>query len=184
VRPPTGHYKRLLEEAYLNHAYPVRHKLKDYGMMRSFMTSRSLTWGAELDKGLDGSNTMLFPKENDVMIVYGGCPLLGRHRVASLSPRMPTRCGWGHGLRGVMLHVFLFPNKYLYKYMYIHIKTYFRAVLRGKIKERRAVERRGGRHEVMCATALLKLVPRTGTRGQCFLQMLQDEANRHQDLTS
>jgi hypothetical protein len=43
VRPPMDHFKRLLEEACQNHAYPVRHKLKDYGMMRSFMTSGSLT---------------------------------------------------------------------------------------------------------------------------------------------
>jgi hypothetical protein len=37
------HFNRLLEEACPNLAYPVRHKLKDYGMMRSFMTSRSPT---------------------------------------------------------------------------------------------------------------------------------------------
>jgi hypothetical protein len=42
VRLPTDHFKRLLEEACPNHAYPVRYKLKDCGMMRSFMTSRSL----------------------------------------------------------------------------------------------------------------------------------------------
>jgi hypothetical protein len=41
--PPTNHFKRLLEEAYPNHAYPVRHKLKDCDMMRSFMTSGTLT---------------------------------------------------------------------------------------------------------------------------------------------
>jgi hypothetical protein len=44
VRPPTDHFKRLLEEACRNHAYPVMHKLKDYGLMR---TSASLTLGAE-----------------------------------------------------------------------------------------------------------------------------------------
>jgi hypothetical protein len=43
VRPPTDYLKMLLEEACPNHAYPIRHKLKDYGMMRSFMTSWSLT---------------------------------------------------------------------------------------------------------------------------------------------
>jgi hypothetical protein len=35
ARPPTDHFKRLIEEACTNHAYPVRHKLKDYGMMKS-----------------------------------------------------------------------------------------------------------------------------------------------------
>jgi hypothetical protein len=33
VRPPTNHFKMLLKEACPNHAYPVKHKLKDYGMM-------------------------------------------------------------------------------------------------------------------------------------------------------
>jgi hypothetical protein len=37
------YFKQLLEEAFPNHAYPVRHKLKECGMMRSFMNSGSLT---------------------------------------------------------------------------------------------------------------------------------------------
>jgi hypothetical protein len=36
-------YKRLLEEACPNHAYPIRHKLKDCNMMWSFMISGSVT---------------------------------------------------------------------------------------------------------------------------------------------
>jgi hypothetical protein len=32
VRPPIDHFKRLFEEAYSNHKYPVRHKLKEYDM--------------------------------------------------------------------------------------------------------------------------------------------------------
>jgi hypothetical protein len=43
ARPPMDHFKSLLEEACPNHTYLVRHKLKDYGMRRSFMTSGSLT---------------------------------------------------------------------------------------------------------------------------------------------
>jgi hypothetical protein len=50
VRPPMNHFKRLLEEACPNHTYPIKHKLKDCGMMRSFMTLRSLTWCAKLDQ--------------------------------------------------------------------------------------------------------------------------------------
>jgi hypothetical protein len=38
-------------------------------MMRSFMTSGSLTWGVELDEGPDESNMMTFPVENAVMVV-------------------------------------------------------------------------------------------------------------------
>jgi hypothetical protein len=104
VRPRTDHFKRLLEEACPNHAYPVRYKFKDCGMMRSFMTSGSITWGAELDEGLDESDTTLFLEENTVTTVYGVCPPLGRHRASSLSPRAPTRCGWGHGGSGVLWH--------------------------------------------------------------------------------
>jgi hypothetical protein len=76
--------------------YPIRYKLKDCGMMRSFMTSGSLTWCAELDKGSNESDMTPFPEENTVMTVYGGRPLLGRYHVSSLSPRAPDRCGWGH----------------------------------------------------------------------------------------
>jgi hypothetical protein len=43
ARPPMDHFKRLLEEACPNHACPIRHRLKDCSMMRSFMTSGSLT---------------------------------------------------------------------------------------------------------------------------------------------
>jgi hypothetical protein len=38
----TDHFERLLEESCLNHAYRVKHKLKDYDMMKNFMTSGSL----------------------------------------------------------------------------------------------------------------------------------------------
>jgi hypothetical protein len=40
---PTNHFEKLLEETCLNHAYPVKHKLRDYGMMKNFMASGSLT---------------------------------------------------------------------------------------------------------------------------------------------
>jgi hypothetical protein len=42
VRPPTDNFRRLLEEACPNHVYPIRHRLKDCGMIRSSMTSGSL----------------------------------------------------------------------------------------------------------------------------------------------
>jgi hypothetical protein len=71
------HFKRLLKEAYPNHAYPIRHKLKDCGMMRSFMMSGPITWGAKLNEGPNGSDRMSFPEENAIMMVYGGHPLWG-----------------------------------------------------------------------------------------------------------
>jgi hypothetical protein len=86
VRPPMDHFKRLLEEACQNHAYPIKHKLKGCGMMRSFMTSGSLTWGVEHDEGPDGSSTTSFPKENALMMIYGGQSPSGRCHMSSLSP--------------------------------------------------------------------------------------------------
>jgi hypothetical protein len=97
VRPPTYHFKRLFEEACPNHAYPIKHKLKDCDMMRSFMTSGSLTWGTELDEGSDRSDTTPFLEENAVMTVFEGCPPWERCRMSSLGPRSPTHDGWGHG---------------------------------------------------------------------------------------
>jgi hypothetical protein len=46
-------------------------------MMRRFMASGSITWGAELDEGPDGSDTTSFPEENAVMTVYEGRPPSG-----------------------------------------------------------------------------------------------------------
>jgi hypothetical protein len=50
TRMPSDHFKRLLDEACPNHAYLIRHKLKDYEMMQSFMTSGTLTGGVDLDE--------------------------------------------------------------------------------------------------------------------------------------
>jgi hypothetical protein len=69
-------------------------------MTRSFMTSVSITWGAELDERPDGSYTTPFPKENAIMTVYKGHHPSGRHRVSSLSRRAPTHCIWRHGGSG------------------------------------------------------------------------------------
>jgi hypothetical protein len=113
MRPPTGHFKKHLEEVCPNHMYPISHRFKDYGMMTSFMTSGSLTWGIELDEGLDGGHTMPFPKENAIMRVYEGCPVPRRCRVSTLSPWAP----WGGG-RDVMGHVFHYPSKYICIYIY------------------------------------------------------------------
>jgi hypothetical protein len=61
--PPTDHFKRLLEEACPNHAYPIRHKLKDCDMMKSFMISGSCTLGTRLNEDPSGSNAMPFPRK-------------------------------------------------------------------------------------------------------------------------
>jgi hypothetical protein len=91
ARMPTDYFKRLLEEAWANHAYLISHKFKDCGMMRSFMTLGSLTCCAKPD----GSNAAAFLEEKALMMVFEGCPLVGRHYVSSLRPRIPTHGGWG-----------------------------------------------------------------------------------------
>jgi hypothetical protein len=77
ARPPIDHFKKLLEEAYPNHAYPVKHKLRDCDMMKNFMISGFRTQGIELDEVTDESDMMPFPGEAAFMTVYGGRPLQG-----------------------------------------------------------------------------------------------------------
>jgi hypothetical protein len=60
------------------------------------MTSGSLNWGAELNEGPDRSDVMPFPRENAILVVYGGRRPLGRRRMSNARPRAPTCCGWGH----------------------------------------------------------------------------------------
>jgi hypothetical protein len=74
--PPTDHFERLLEEAYPNHAYLIKHKLKDCGMMKNFMTSGSLTRDKEPEEDMGESDSTPFNEEDAVVMVYGGRPLL------------------------------------------------------------------------------------------------------------
>jgi hypothetical protein len=65
-------------------------------MIQSFMTSGSLTWGAEPDEGPDESDVAPFPEENAVMMVSGGHPLFERCHMSSQGPRIPSRGRWSH----------------------------------------------------------------------------------------
>jgi hypothetical protein len=89
--PLTDHFDRLLEEAFMNHAYPIKHRLKDCGMMENFMTSGSLTQGKEPEGDPDRKGVAPFPRDEVVMLVYYRRPHLGRRRVSNLCPRTPTR---------------------------------------------------------------------------------------------
>jgi hypothetical protein len=42
AQPPTDHFEKLMEETCLNHTYPVKHKLRDYDMIKNLMTSGSV----------------------------------------------------------------------------------------------------------------------------------------------
>jgi hypothetical protein len=39
------HFKKLLEAGCLNHAYLIKHKLKEFTMMKTFMTSGAVPMG-------------------------------------------------------------------------------------------------------------------------------------------
>jgi hypothetical protein len=73
---PRDHFERLLEEAWLNHVYLVKHNLRDCGMMKNFMVSGSLTRGIGLDE-IQGKGDMTpFPGGDTVMTIYNGCLVL------------------------------------------------------------------------------------------------------------
>jgi hypothetical protein len=69
---PTDHFERLLEEACQNHMYPIKHKLRDCCMMKNFMVSGSLTRGIGLNEIPVESDTMPFPTEDAMMMIYNG----------------------------------------------------------------------------------------------------------------
>jgi hypothetical protein len=93
ARTPQDHFKKLLEETCPNHAYTIKHKLRDCGMMRNFMASGSLARGMEVNEVLDEGDTMPLLKEDAVMMIYDGCPSPGMRRVANPSLGNPARYG-------------------------------------------------------------------------------------------
>jgi hypothetical protein len=97
ARLPMDHFEKLLEETCPNHAYPIKHKLKDCIMMMNFMASGSLARGMEVDKVLDEGNTTPFLREDAVMMIYDGCPSLGMRCASNPSLGTLTRYSWGCG---------------------------------------------------------------------------------------
>jgi hypothetical protein len=91
------HIMKLLEESCPNHAQPIKHKFRDYGMMKNFKTSGSLSQGMEVDEVPYESDTTPFPGEDTVMMIYDGCPLLGRRRMSNSSLGIPACYDWGCG---------------------------------------------------------------------------------------
>jgi hypothetical protein len=55
----------------------MKHKLKDYDMMKNFMTSESPTWDRELEEDPGESDAMSFLEEDAIMTVYNRRPLQG-----------------------------------------------------------------------------------------------------------
>jgi hypothetical protein len=101
VQPRTDHFERLLEEACLNHAYHIKHKLKDCSMMKNFMTSGSLTQDREHEEDPGRRDATPFPREGAVMTVYNGRQPPGRHCISNLSLGTSASCIQGPGNIGM-----------------------------------------------------------------------------------
>jgi hypothetical protein len=71
----------------LNHAYPVRHKLKECSMMKNYMTTRDLARGKKPEGDPGGKVTVPFPEEEAVMSIYGGPVPHESHRKLKLTSR-------------------------------------------------------------------------------------------------
>jgi hypothetical protein len=93
--PPMDRFEKLLEETCPNHAYPIKHKLRDYDMMKNFMASVSLTWGMEINDVPNEGDATPFSREDTVMTIYDGRPTMGMRRVSNPSPGIPAHNSWG-----------------------------------------------------------------------------------------
>jgi hypothetical protein len=91
------HFERLLEETCSNPAYPIKHKLKDCGLMKSFLTIGSLSPGMEVNEAPILGDVAPFPGEDAGMMIYGRHPSPQKHLMPNLSTGTPTRCSWGWG---------------------------------------------------------------------------------------
>jgi hypothetical protein len=73
-QPLIDYFESLLERACHNHVYPIKHKLKDYGMMKSVTILGSLTQDMEHKEDLSRRHVMPFPREDVAMTVYDELP--------------------------------------------------------------------------------------------------------------
>jgi hypothetical protein len=89
------HFENLLEETCPNHAYPIKHKLRDCGMMKNFMALGSFARGMEGYKAPDEGDTMPFLEEDAVVMINDGRPLPGMRHMSNPSLRTPACCSRG-----------------------------------------------------------------------------------------
>jgi hypothetical protein len=47
TRPPKGFFEKVLEAACPHHPYPIKHKFRDYTMMKRFMSSADALPGGD-----------------------------------------------------------------------------------------------------------------------------------------
>jgi hypothetical protein len=95
------HFEKLLEEVCPNHAYPIKHQLRDYGLVKCFMTSGPLSQSMEVNEVPAEDEVSPFSGEDAIMMIYDRRPSPERRRMANPSLGTPARCGWGCGNTGM-----------------------------------------------------------------------------------
>jgi hypothetical protein len=71
TRSHKDHFKKLPQVVCPRHPYPIKHKLKDYTMLKKFMTSGAPPKGGKLEGGVGGKSVATIPGEAQVMTIFG-----------------------------------------------------------------------------------------------------------------
>jgi hypothetical protein len=97
AQPTKGHFEKLLEETFPNHAYTIKHKLRDCSLMKSFINIGSLSWGIEVDEAPIEGDMVPVAREDTVMMIFGRHPSLKKRRGLNPSTGTPScsNQGWG-----------------------------------------------------------------------------------------
>jgi hypothetical protein len=88
--PPTDHFEKLIEESCPNHAYAIKHNLRDYGPMKSFMAMASLPWGTEVIEAPIEDDVAPFLGEDAVITAFRRSSPLEKHRALDPSKGAPS----------------------------------------------------------------------------------------------
>jgi hypothetical protein len=67
---PKDHFEILLKATCQHHSYHVKHKLKDYTMMKNFMTSRAFSKGSKPGGDIGGKSAPPIPDEAEVVTIF------------------------------------------------------------------------------------------------------------------
>jgi hypothetical protein len=106
AQPPMDHFVKLLKETCLNHTYSIKHKLRDCGLMNSFMTTGSLPWGMEIDEAPTEGDATPFPREAMAMRIFSEHPSLEKHRTLDLGTGTPAHSSQRWGTRKCKPQIF------------------------------------------------------------------------------
>jgi hypothetical protein len=104
-------------------------------MVKSFMTTRSISWGVEVDEAPIEGDTTPFLKEDAIMMILRRHPSLEKNR--GLDPSMQTpycsNLGWGDAkMYGHDFFLYISMCKYIYIYIYIFVHRIHTIKIKGK----------------------------------------------------